>query len=60
MNSKEPQAEIAASLFFYGRKKFHFYFRAAGHIEISYLTKKHLKNVKQSPISDHMLTSTAT
>ena len=56
MNSKEPQAEIAASLFFCGRKKRHFYFRAAGHIEISYLTKKHLKNVKQSPISDHMLT----
>ena len=38
MNSKEPQAEIAASLFFCGRKK------------------RHLKNVKQSPISDHMLT----
>ena len=36
--------------------KLHFYVRAAEHMGISHLTNKCLKNVKQSAISDHVLT----
>ena len=32
-----------------------FFVRAAEHMEISHLTKKHLKNVKKSAILDHLL-----
>ena len=41
---------------YYGKTKRHFYVRAAEHMGISHLTNKRLKNVKQSAISDHMLT----
>ena len=41
---------------YYGKTKHHFYIRAAEHMGISHLTNKHLKNVKQSAISDHLLT----
>ena len=40
----------------YYRKPFqHFYTRAAEHMGISNLTGNHLKNIKQSAISDHLL-----
>ena len=40
----------------YYRKTFqHFYTRAAEHMGISNLTGNHLKNIKQSAISDHLL-----
>ena len=38
------------------KTKCHFYIRAAEHMGTSHLTNKHLKNVKQSAISDHLLT----
>ena len=41
---------------YYGKTKHHFYIRAAEHMGISHLTNKRLKNVKQSAISDHLLT----
>ena len=41
---------------YYGKTKRHFYVRAAEHMGISPLTNKRLKNVKQSAISDHLLT----
>ena len=41
---------------YYGKAKRHFYVRAAEHMGISHLTNKRLKNVKQSAISDHLLT----
>ena len=41
---------------YYRKTKRHFYFRAAEHMGISHLTNKRLKNVKQSAISDHLLT----
>ena len=41
---------------YYGKTKRHFYVRAAEHMGISHLTNKRLKNVKQSAISDHVLT----
>ena len=41
---------------YYGKTKRHFYIRAAEHMGISHLTNKRLKNVKQSAISDHLLT----
>ena len=41
---------------YYGKTKRHFYVRAAKHVGISHLTNKHIKNVKQSTISDHLLT----
>ena len=41
---------------YYGKTKRHFYVRAVKHIGISHLTNKRLKNVKQSAISDPMLT----
>ena len=41
---------------YYGKTKHHFYVRAAEHMGISHLTNKRLKNVKQSAISDHVLT----
>ena len=41
---------------YYGKTKCHFYVRAAEQMGISHLTNKHPKNVKQSAISDHMLT----
>ena len=41
---------------YYGKTKHHFYVRAAKHMGISHLTNKRLKNVKQSAISDHLLT----
>ena len=44
------------SAIYYGKTKRHFYVRAAEHMGISHLTKKRLKNVKQSAISDHLLT----
>ena len=46
------------STIYYGKTKrhFHFYVRGTQHIGISHLTNKHLKNVKQSAISDHLLT----
>ena len=40
----------------YGKTNHHFYVRAAEHMGISHLTNERLKNVKQSVISDHMLT----
>ena len=40
----------------YGKTKRHIYVRAVEHVGISHLTNKRLKNVKQSAISDHMLT----
>ena len=40
---------------YYGKTFHHFYTTAAEHIGISNLTEKHLKNVKQSAISDHLL-----
>ena len=41
---------------YYGKTKRHFYVRVAEHIGISHLKTKRLKNVKQSAISDHVLT----
>ena len=41
---------------YYGKTKPHFYIRAAEHMGISHLTNKRLKNIKQSAISDHVLT----
>ena len=41
---------------YYGKTKRHFYVRAAEHMRVSHLTNKRLKNVKQSAISDHVLT----
>ena len=41
---------------YYGKTKRHFYVRAAEHMGILHLTNKRLKNVKQSAISDHLLT----
>ena len=41
---------------YYGKTKRHFYVRAAEHMGISHLTNKRFKNVKQSAISDHLLT----
>ena len=41
---------------YYGKTKHYFYIRAAEHMGISHLTNKCLKNVKQSAISDHLLT----
>ena len=40
---------------YYGKTFHHFYTRVAEHIGISDLTGKHLKNVKQFVISDHLL-----
>ena len=40
---------------YYGKTFRHFYTRAAEHMGISNLTRKRLKNVKQSAISDHLL-----
>ena len=40
---------------YYGKTFCHFYTRAVVHMGISNLTGKHLKNVKQSAISDHLL-----
>ena len=39
----------------YGKTSRHFYTRAAEHMEISNLTEKRLKDVKQSAILDHLL-----
>ena len=47
---------IAATLFITAKQNPHFYVRAAEHMRISHLTNKRLKNVKQSAISDHLLT----
>ena len=41
---------------YYGKTNGHFRVRAAEYMGISYLTKKRLKIVKQSAISDHLLT----
>ena len=41
---------------YYGKTKCHFYVRAAEHMGISHLTNKCIKNIKQSAISDHLLT----
>ena len=41
---------------YYGKTKCHFYVRVAEHMGILHLTNKRLKNVKQSAISDHVLT----
>ena len=41
---------------YYGKTKRHFDVKAAEHMGIPYLTDKHHKNVKQSAISDHLLT----
>ena len=41
---------------YYGKTKRHFYVTSAEHMGISHLTNKRLKNVKQSAISDHLLT----
>ena len=40
---------------YYGKTFCHFYTRAAEHMGISNLNGKHLKNVKQPAISDHLL-----
>ena len=40
---------------YYGKTFLYFYTRAAEHMGISNLTGKHLKNVKQSALSDHLL-----
>ena len=42
---------------YYSKTKRHFHVRAAEHMGISQLTNKRLKNVKQSAISDQVLTS---
>ena len=41
---------------YYGKTKRSFYVRAAEHMEILHLTNKHLKNVKESAISEFLLT----
>ena len=41
---------------YYGKTKRSFYVRAAEHMEISHLTNKRLKNVKESAISEFLLT----
>ena len=46
----------SCNIIYYGKTKRHFYIRAAEHMGISHLTNKRLKNVKQSAISDHLLT----
>ena len=40
---------------YYGKTNRHLYIRSAEHMEISHLTNKLLKHVKQSAISDHLL-----
>ena len=40
---------------YYGKTYHHFFTRAAEHMGISNLTGKHLKCVKQSAVSDHLL-----
>ena len=46
----------SCSTIYYGKTKCHFYIRAGEHMGILHLTNKCLKNVKQSVISDHLLT----
>ena len=41
---------------YYGKTKRHFYVRAAEHMTILHLTNKRLTNVKQSALSDQLLT----
>ena len=41
---------------YYGKTKHHFNVRADEHMGVSHLTNKRLKNIKQSAISDHLLT----
>ena len=40
---------------YYRKTFYHFYIRVAKHMGISNFTGKHIKNVKQSAISDHLL-----
>ena len=40
---------------YYGKTYLHFCTRSAGHMGISNLTKKRIKCVKQSAVSDHLL-----
>ena len=40
---------------YYGKTYRHFFTRAAGHMGISNLTSKRVKNVKESAVSDHLL-----
>ena len=40
---------------YYGKTSWHFFTRTAEHIGISNLTGKHVKNVKESAASDHLL-----
>ena len=46
----------SCNIIYYGKTKRHFYIRAAEHMGNSHLTNKRHKNVKQSAISDHLLT----
>ena len=46
----------SCNAFYYGTTKRHFYAKAAEHMGISHLTSTRLKNVKQSAISDYVLT----
>ena len=41
---------------YYGKLKCSFYVRAAEHMEVLHLTNKRLKNVKESAISEFLLT----
>ena len=40
---------------YYSKTYHHFFTRVAEHMGISNLTEKHLKSVKQSAVSDHLL-----
>ena len=46
----------SCSSIYYCKTRHHYYVRAAGHVGILHLTNKRLKNVKESAISDHVLT----
>ena len=47
---------VIAGTLFVMAKKCHCYIKAAKHVGILHLRPKHLKNVKQSAYSDHLLT----
>ena len=50
------QGIVITAAIYYSKTKCKFYVRAVEHMGISHLTSKRLKNVKQSAISDHLLT----
>ena len=44
----------SCNVIYYGKTYRHFFTRAAEHMDISNLTSKHVQNVKESAVSDHL------